>query len=76
MLVDLSSDREGAPRPDPRLLVLYAVCARVLHISGATEFLDRLELDAEEKDVLASDGSSVHPLSNLLSPYAAINGAG
>ena len=33
-------------------------------MSGAAEFLDELELDAEEMEVLASDGLSAHLLGN------------
>ena len=76
MLVDLSSNYEGAPPPDPQLLALHAVCARVAHTSGAAEFLDELERDAEETNVLAFDGSSAHLLSNLISPYATVHGVG
>ena len=70
MIVDFSPNCEGVPPPSPQLLALHAVCARVAHMSGAAEFLDRLELDAEETSVLAFDGSSAHLLSNLISPYA------
>jgi len=43
-------------------------------MSGAAEFFDKLEWDAEETEVLASDGSSAQLLSNLLSPHALIHG--
>ena len=52
--------------PNPDLIALHAACARVAHMSGAAEYLDRLERDAEEVTVLASDGSSAHLLHGLL----------
>ncbi|KAF9643997.1 hypothetical protein BDM02DRAFT_3122647 [Thelephora ganbajun] len=72
LAVEFRSDLQGAPPPDPQLLALHATCARVAHMSGATEFFDRLEWEAEETNVLAPDGSSAHLLSSLMSPYAYI----
>jgi len=74
MVVEFSSNYEGAPPPDPQLLALHATCARVAHMSGAAEFFDKLERDAEETDVLAFDGSSARLLSDLMSPYSVISG--
>ena len=76
MIVDFSPNCDGVSPPSPQLLALHAVCARVAHMSGAAEFLNRLELDAEETNVLAFDGSSAHLLSNLISPYAIVHGVG
>jgi len=53
--------------PDPTLIALHAACARVAHMSGAAEYLDMLERDAEDTTVLASDGSSAYLLHGLLS---------
>jgi hypothetical protein len=53
--------------PSPDLIALHAACARVAHMSGAAEYLDRLERDVEETTVLANDGSSAHLLHGLLS---------
>ena len=61
-------EAKGSPipaLPDPELIALHAACARVAHISGATEYLDILERDAE-MTVLASDGSSAYLLRGLL----------
>jgi len=52
--------------PDPDLIALHAACARVAYISGAAEYFDMLERDAEETTVLASDGSSATLLLGLL----------
>ena len=57
-----------------QLLAFHAVCARVTHMSGVTDSLIKLEVDAEETNVLASDESSVDLLSNLLSPCAPFMG--
>ena len=70
--VEFSAQFEKASPPDPLLLGLHAACARVAHMSGAAEFFDRIERDAEEITVLAADGSSAPLLSNLLCPYADI----
>ena len=60
--------------PDPQLLGLHAVCARVAHMSGAAEAFDQLDRDVEEIMVLASDGSSAPLLDHVLIPLAAIPG--
>ncbi|KAJ7710972.1 hypothetical protein B0H17DRAFT_914470 [Mycena rosella] len=54
------------PLPDPRLLALHAVCARVAHMSGAAEVLDEFDRDVEEMGVLAADGSSINTLNLML----------
>lgn len=59
------------PLPDPRLLALHAVCARVAHMSGAAEALDDFDRDVEETSVLARDGASAHLLNMMLSPLSA-----
>ncbi|KAG6375712.1 hypothetical protein JVT61DRAFT_3287 [Boletus reticuloceps] len=72
MVVEFTSQFERAPPPDPRLLALHATCARVAHMSGAAEFFDRLEWDAEEMKVLAFDGSSALLLSHLIYPFSTL----
>jgi len=43
--------------PNPYLLALHAICARVVHMSGAAEVYGMVSLDdAEEIKVLAEDG--------------------
>ncbi|EEB93647.1 hypothetical protein MPER_07664, partial [Moniliophthora perniciosa FA553] len=54
------------PLPDSRLLSIHAACARVAHMSGAAEYLDKWERDLEDSTVLARDGSFVALLSDLL----------
>ncbi|KAF8964874.1 hypothetical protein BDZ97DRAFT_1904240 [Flammula alnicola] len=46
------------PPPDPRYLALHAACARVAHLSGAGEYIDRILRDIERVGVLASHGNS------------------
>ena len=41
-------------------------------MSGATEFFDQVEWEAEETRVFASDGSSATLLDHLLSPFSVI----
>ena len=74
MAVDLTPRYENAPPPpDPRLLALHAICARVAHMSGSAEYFDQVERDKEEMNVLALDGSSSALLNHLLPPFAAVD---
>ncbi|KAF8445072.1 hypothetical protein L210DRAFT_3476143 [Boletus edulis BED1] len=73
MVVEFTSQFEHAPPPDPRLLALHATCARAAHMSGAAEFFNRLERDAEEMNVLAFDGSSALLLSHLIYPFSTLH---
>jgi hypothetical protein len=72
MFVEFDSKLKGVLLPDPFLLALHAMCARVAHMSGAAEFFDQVEWDAEETRVLALDGSSSTLLDHLLTPFAVI----
>ena len=74
LLVDLSSNCEGLPPPNPQLLTFHATCAWVAHASGVADFLDKLEWAVEEKMVLAPDGSSTDLLTDLISPLAIVDG--
>ncbi|KAJ7710846.1 hypothetical protein B0H17DRAFT_914779, partial [Mycena rosella] len=56
------------PLPEPRLLVLHAVCVRVAHMSGAAQALDDFDRDVEDTLVLARDGASANLLYMKLSP--------
>ena len=73
-VVDFTSEFQEAPPPDPRLLALHAICARVAHVSGAAEFFDQLQWNADEMEVLTSDGSSASLLDSLLSPISVFEG--
>jgi hypothetical protein len=50
------------PLPDARLLALHATCARVAHMSGAAEYMDKWDRDVEGMKTLSSDGSSASVL--------------
>ena len=50
MVIDLSSNLQGLPHPDPRILALHATCARVGHLSGAADLFDTLEEDREDSE--------------------------
>ena len=65
----------SAPPPDPKLLALHAVCARVAHMSGAAEAFDEFDRDLEDTIVLAEDGSSARLLDHVLTPFAVITSA-
>ncbi|KAJ6597187.1 hypothetical protein DFH09DRAFT_1023840 [Mycena vulgaris] len=52
--------------PSHRLLAIRAACARVAHLSGATEQIDQTLHDAEETAVMANDGTTADLLTSLL----------
>lgn len=54
--------------PTPFYLLFMRRVLRVVHMSGAAKFFDRVEGDAEETRVLALDGSSALLLNHLQSP--------
>ena len=54
------------PLPNADLIALHAACARVAYMSGAAEYFDMEERDAEQTTVLASDGSSSSLIHNVL----------
>ena len=55
------------PVPSPYYLELHALCCEVTHLSGAGEFVDRVEHELKGMQVLANDGSSAELLSFALS---------
>ncbi|EAU81019.1 hypothetical protein CC1G_13484 [Coprinopsis cinerea okayama7 len=61
-----SSDPENLPLPSPRYLEIHAAFARIAHLAGATDYIDRIMRDLEDKTVLANDGSSGELLKHLL----------
>ena len=72
--VTFSSRHQSLRLPDPRLLALHAACARVAHMSGASEAFDEFERDIEDTRVLALDGSSARLLDHFLTPFAVVPG--
>ncbi|KAF9061998.1 hypothetical protein BDP27DRAFT_1484480 [Rhodocollybia butyracea] len=61
------------PLPDPKLLALHATCAKVAHLSGAGEYVDRVQRDFDRLDVLAEDGGSSDVLFHALYHSASIH---
>jgi len=51
-------DPDLLPLPHPVMLVLHPTCAKVAHLSGAGEYINKIVDDMETLDVLADDGSS------------------
>jgi len=56
LFVTFSRTDDRQEFPDPRLLGLHAVCARVAHMFGAAEAIDKAKCDLEDALVLAQDG--------------------
>jgi len=61
---------EHVPLPSPLYLKIHAAFAKVAHLSGAADFIDRVYEDLEEMDVLASDGSSSTTLEYIFAGMA------
>ncbi|CUA75447.1 hypothetical protein RSOLAG22IIIB_11739 [Rhizoctonia solani] len=57
------------PLPDRRYLALHAACAKVAHLSGASEAISLLGNKQEHDGVLSEDGSSAEILENRLSVH-------
>lgn len=55
------------PLPDRRYLAFHAACAKVVHLSGAAEYILKTLRDCERTKVLSEDGSSAELLGSLLS---------
>lgn len=71
LLATFSSHNTDAPLPDRQFLTLHAVCARVAHMSGAIQIIDKSELDVEDTKVFASDGLSADLLDHHMAFAAA-----
>ena len=67
--VTFSSHHEGVRLPDPKLLALHAVCARVVNMSGPAKTFDEFQSYAEDRRILAYDGSSTRLLDHLVTPF-------
>ncbi|KAA1472346.1 hypothetical protein DENSPDRAFT_777833, partial [Dentipellis sp. KUC8613] len=61
-----TDDPVSLPLPDPRHLKLFAACARVIHLSGVAEHIDKMLYESEDADAVAFDGDSGEPLNYLL----------
>ncbi|KAF8264108.1 hypothetical protein EI94DRAFT_1594529, partial [Lactarius quietus] len=74
LFVTFSRTNDSQEYPNPQLLGLHAVCARVAHMSGAAEAFDKVEHNLEDTMVLALDRSSAYLLDHLLTPIEPIPG--
>ncbi|KAK0219685.1 hypothetical protein EDD85DRAFT_780310 [Armillaria nabsnona] len=61
-----TTDPYNYPVPSPRYLAIHAACALVSHLSGAGEYIDKVEREREFTTVLAPDGGSAPLLERLL----------
>lgn len=63
----MSAFPDQLPLPDRRYLALHAACAKVIHMSGASDYINEILNKLEHAQVLSEDGSSVELLESLLS---------
>jgi hypothetical protein len=59
-------NQETLPVPSPDYLVLHAACAKIAHMSGPAEHIDRIQRYEDLIRVLANDVSSAYVLENAL----------
>ncbi|KJA27278.1 hypothetical protein HYPSUDRAFT_157352 [Hypholoma sublateritium FD-334 SS-4] len=59
-------DRVKFPLPSPAYLSIHAACAKVAHLSGAAECIDKFYQDMEDRNTLSSDGSSASILEEAI----------
>ena len=65
-----SRDPEKLPLPSPEYLAIHAACARVAHLSGAGEHIDKVLRELEDNKVLSKDGASAEALEHALLPLS------
>ena len=61
-----SPDPEKLPLPKPAYLHIHATCAKIAHLSGASEYVEKILRDLEEIRVLAKDGGSSQLLNEAI----------
>ena len=59
-------DRVKFPLPSPTYLAIHAACAKVAHLSGAAECIDKFYRDMEDGKTLNSDGASASILEEAI----------
>ncbi|EUC62641.1 hypothetical protein RSOL_424570 [Rhizoctonia solani AG-3 Rhs1AP] len=69
--ITFTTSNPALPLPDRRYLALHAACARVAHLSGATETIGSISNEMEHRGVLSEDGSSAVLLEHFLSVHSA-----
>ncbi|KAF8258603.1 hypothetical protein EI94DRAFT_1754170 [Lactarius quietus] len=70
LFVTFSRTDDSQEYPDPQLLGLHAVCARVAHMSGAADAFYEVERDLEDTMVLAWTGHLHICLIPLVTPWS------
>ncbi|KAF5310633.1 hypothetical protein D9619_008090 [Psilocybe cf. subviscida] len=70
--VSFTTSKPGLALPSPEYLAIHAACAKVAHLSGASEWFRKYDHDEEEHfhKTLATDGNSASLLHNLLWVHA------
>ncbi|KAJ3511318.1 hypothetical protein NLJ89_g4167 [Agrocybe chaxingu] len=61
-----TADEEKLPLPSRDYLAIHAACAKVAHLSGASEYIDTVLRETEETNALAEDGSSANALEHAI----------
>ena len=56
------------PFPSRAYLEIHAASAKIVHMSGATEYMDKILRDMEDIRVLSNDGTSAEVLEYALLP--------
>ncbi|KAF5354222.1 hypothetical protein D9756_007009 [Leucocoprinus leucothites] len=64
--VKFTSTNKNLLLPSPTYLRIHAACAKVAHLSGAGEYIDKLYQDLEDSKVLNPNGSSSETLEHAL----------
>jgi hypothetical protein len=59
-------DQDKLPVPSPDYLAIHAACAKVAHLSGAAECIDKLYEDMDDSETLAPDGTSASMLEHAI----------
>ena len=63
-------DPEKLPLPSPEYLKIHAAYAKVAHLSGAGEHIDKVLRELEHTKVLSNDGTSAEALEHVLLPLS------
>ncbi|KAF8810920.1 hypothetical protein BYT27DRAFT_7185242 [Phlegmacium glaucopus] len=63
-------DEDKLPVPSSEYLAIHAACAKVAHLSGAGEHIDKILREMEDTKVLSKDGASAEILEHALLPLS------
>ena len=65
-VITFNTDNPRLPVPSRDYLELHAACAKVAHLSAASEYMDSVIREMEETLVLSSDGASTAVLEHAI----------